>query len=81
VHIVCKDCIDRGELTSEKIRRDSIEPSSLDMQGLHRKNYVLISEEDRVTEHSIRRIFARCASSKENARRARRIYFQEILQI
>jgi hypothetical protein len=81
VHIVRKECIDRGELTSEKLKRDSVEPSSIEVQGVHRKNFVLSLERDRVTEHSVRRSSTRCASSKENARRARRIYFQEILRI
>jgi hypothetical protein len=39
------------------------------------------AQRDRVIEHSVRKSSARCASSKENARRARRIYFQEILRI
>jgi hypothetical protein len=39
------------------------------------------AQRDRVTKHSVRRSSARCASSKENAKRARRIYFQEILRI
>jgi hypothetical protein len=43
VHIVCKECVDRGELTSEKLRRDSVEPSSTEVQGVHRKNSVLSS--------------------------------------
>jgi hypothetical protein len=53
VHIVCKECIDRGKLTSEKLRRDIIEPSSMKVQGVHRKNFVLSSERDRVTENSV----------------------------
>jgi hypothetical protein len=33
VHIVCKVCIDRGETTSGKFKRDSIEYSSVEVQG------------------------------------------------
>jgi hypothetical protein len=40
---------------------------------VHRENSVLSSERNRVTEHSVRRSFARCASSKENARWGRKI--------
>ena len=53
VHIVHKECIDRGKLTSEKLMRDTIEPSSTEVQGVHRKNSVLSSEIDRVTENSV----------------------------
>jgi hypothetical protein len=53
VHIVCKECVDRGKLTSEKIRRDTVEPSSLEVQGVHRNNFVFSSERDRVTENSV----------------------------
>ena len=35
VHIVRKECIDRGELTSEKLKRDTLEPSSTEVQGVH----------------------------------------------
>jgi hypothetical protein len=73
--------VDRGELTLEKLKRDSVEPSLAEVQGVHRKNSVLSLERDRVIEHFVRRSSARCASSKEIARRVRRIYFQEILQI
>jgi hypothetical protein len=31
---------------------------------------------ERVTKHSVRKRFSRCASRKENSRRVRRIYFQ-----
>jgi hypothetical protein len=81
VHIGQKECIDRGDLTSEKLRRDSVEPSSAEVQGVHRKNSVLSSKRDRVNEHFVRGRSTRCASRKENARRVRRIYFQEILWI
>jgi hypothetical protein len=81
VHIVCKECVDRGELTSGKLRRDIVEPSPTEVQGVHRKNSVLILEGNKVIEHSVRRSSARCASSKENAKRERIIYFQEILRI
>jgi hypothetical protein len=32
MHIVHKECVDRGNLTSEKLRRDTIEPSSTGVQ-------------------------------------------------
>jgi hypothetical protein len=53
VHIVHKECIDRGKLTLEKLRRDIVEPSSAAVQGVHRKNSVLSSERERVTENSV----------------------------
>jgi hypothetical protein len=53
VHIVRKECIDRGNLTLEKLKRYTIEPSSIEVQGVHKKNSVLSSERDRVTENSI----------------------------
>jgi hypothetical protein len=43
VHIVRKECVDRGELTSEKIKRDIVEPSSVEVQGVHKKNSMLSS--------------------------------------
>jgi hypothetical protein len=52
VHIVRKECIDRGKLTSERFRRDNVEPSSTEVQGVYRENFVLSSERDRVTENS-----------------------------
>jgi hypothetical protein len=53
VHIVHKGCIDRGELTSGKLKRDSVEISSSKVQGVHRKNSLLTSERNRVSENSI----------------------------
>jgi hypothetical protein len=53
VHIVYKECVERGKLTSEKFRRDIVEPSLVEVQGMHRKNSVLSSKRDRVTENSI----------------------------
>jgi hypothetical protein len=53
VHIVHKECVDRGKLTSEKLRRDTIEPSSAEVQGVHRKNSMLSSERNRVTDNSV----------------------------
>jgi hypothetical protein len=47
----------------------------------YKKNSLLILGGTRVTETSIRKRSIRCASSKEIARRVRRIYFKEILQI
>jgi hypothetical protein len=41
---VHKECVDRGELTSEKLMRDTIEPSSTEVKGVHKKKYVLSSE-------------------------------------
>jgi hypothetical protein len=82
VHIVRKECVDRGELTSEKQSGEiALKPSPTEVQGVHRKNFVVSSERDKVTEHSVTRSSARCASSKQNAKRERRIYFQEIFRI
>ena len=53
VHIVRKECVDRCKLTLENLRRDTIEPSSTEVQGVHRKNSVLILERDRVTKNSV----------------------------
>ena len=53
VHIFRMECIDRGNLTSLKLMRDTIEPSSAEVQGVHRKNSVLSLERDRVTENSV----------------------------
>jgi hypothetical protein len=52
-HIVYKECVDRGKLTSEKLRRDIVEPLSAEVKGVHRKNSMLSSERDRVTKNSI----------------------------
>jgi hypothetical protein len=77
VHIVCEECIDRGDLTLEKLRRDIIEPSSIEVQGVHRNNSLLSLEREKVIEHSVNRISGRCASSKRNSRRQRRIIFKK----
>ena len=53
VHIVCKVCIDRVENTSRKIKRDSIEPSLVEVEGVHRKELRLEFREDRTTEGSV----------------------------
>jgi hypothetical protein len=53
VHIVRKECVDRGELTSGNLKRDTVEPSSIEVQGVHRKNSLLSSERNRVTENSV----------------------------
>ena len=50
VHIVHKVCIDRGETTSGKIKRDSVEPSSVEVQGVHMKELCLEFREDITTE-------------------------------
>jgi hypothetical protein len=41
VHIVHKVCVDRGEVTSGNLKRDSIEPSPVEVQGVHRKELYL----------------------------------------
>jgi hypothetical protein len=41
VHIVHKECVDRGELTSEMLRRDIVAPSPAEVQGVHRNNSML----------------------------------------
>jgi hypothetical protein len=53
VHIVRKVCIDRGEMTSGKLKRDSVEPSSVEVQGVHMKELYLEFREDRTTEGSV----------------------------
>jgi hypothetical protein len=53
MHIVHKECVDRGKLTSKKLRRDVVDPSSTEVQGVHRKNSVLSSKRDRITENSV----------------------------
>jgi hypothetical protein len=53
VHIVRKVCIDRGETTSGKLKRDSVEPSSAEVQGVHRKELCLKFREDITTEGSV----------------------------
>jgi hypothetical protein len=46
-------CVDRGETTSGKFKRDSIEPSLVEVQGVHRKELYLDFREDRTTESSV----------------------------
>jgi hypothetical protein len=53
VHRVRKVCIDRGEITSGKLKRDSVEPSSAEVQGVHRRELCLEFREDRTTEGSV----------------------------
>jgi hypothetical protein len=53
VHIVHKVCIDRGETTSGKLKTDSIETSSAEVQGVHTKELYLKFREDRTTEGSV----------------------------
>jgi hypothetical protein len=53
VHIVRRECIGRGKLTEEKLKRDTIEPSSTEVQGVHMKNSILSLERDRVIENSV----------------------------
>jgi hypothetical protein len=50
---VHKECIDRGELTSVNLRRDIVEPSSVEVKGVHRKNSIFILERDGVTENYV----------------------------
>jgi hypothetical protein len=45
VHIVRKACIDRGEVTSRKLKRDNIEPSSVDVQGVCTRKIHRLKEE------------------------------------
>jgi hypothetical protein len=40
VHSPAKS-VDRGELTSRKLRRDTVEPSPTKVQGVHKKKSVL----------------------------------------
>jgi hypothetical protein len=53
VHRVRKVCVDRGETTSGKLKRDSVEPSSVELQGVHRKELCLEFREGRTTEGSV----------------------------
>ena len=53
MHIVHKVCVDRGDTTLGNLKRDSIEPSSTEVQGVHRKELCLEFREDRTTEGSI----------------------------
>jgi hypothetical protein len=53
VHIVHKECVDKGKLTLGKLRRDTIGPSSVEVKVVHMKNSVLSSERNRVTENSL----------------------------
>ena len=53
MHIIHKECVDRGKLTLEKLRKDTVEPSSITVQGVHRKKSVLSSERERVTKNSV----------------------------
>jgi hypothetical protein len=50
VHIVRKVCVDRGETTSGNLKRNSVEPSSEKVQGVHRKELYLEFREGRTTE-------------------------------
>ena len=52
VHIVRKVCVDKGDTISGKINRDNIEPSSAEVQGVHRKELCLEFREDITTEGS-----------------------------
>ena len=53
VHRVHKVCVDIGETTSGNLKRDSIEPSSAEVQGVHRKELCFKFREDRTTEGSV----------------------------
>ena len=52
VHIVRKVCFNRGEVTSGNIKRDNVEPSLAEVQGVHRKELCFEFKEDRTTEGS-----------------------------
>ena len=43
-------CIDRDETTSGNLKRDSIEPSLVEVQGVHRKELCLEFREEKTTE-------------------------------
>jgi hypothetical protein len=68
VHIVCKVCIDRGEVTSGKLKRDSIEPSSAEVQGAHRKELCFKFKEDRTTGGSEESLPGGHRASEKSAR-------------
>ena len=53
VHIVRKVCVDKGETTSGKLKRDSVEPSSAEVQGVHRKELCFEFREDITIEGSV----------------------------
>jgi hypothetical protein len=53
VHIFHKVCIDRGEVTLGKIKRDSVEPSSTEVQSMHRKELCFEFREDKTTGGSV----------------------------
>ena len=53
VHIVRKVCVDRGKTTSRKLKRDSVEPSLEEVQGVHRKELCLEFRKDKTIEGSI----------------------------
>ena len=53
MHIVRKVCVERGETTSGNLKRDSIEPSLVEVQGVHRKELCLKFREDRTTGDSV----------------------------
>jgi hypothetical protein len=52
-HRVYKVCIDRGETTSGKLKRDSVESSSAEVQGVHRRELYLEFREEKTTEGSV----------------------------
>ena len=53
VHIVRKVSVDRGEVTSGKLKRNSVEPSSSEVQGVHKKELCFKFRGDRNTEGSV----------------------------
>ena len=53
VHIVHKVYVDRGEVTLGNLKRDSVEPSPTEVQGVHRKELCFEFREDRTTEGSV----------------------------
>jgi hypothetical protein len=69
VHIVRKVCIDKGETTSGKIKRDSVEPSSAKVQGVHRRElsfeFVEKIKSLRILENSVRRALSWCKCAQK----------------
>jgi hypothetical protein len=69
VHIVRKVCIDRGETTSGKLKRDSVEPSSAEVQGVHRRELSFEfgekTESLRILENSARRALSWCKCAQK----------------
>jgi hypothetical protein len=69
VQIVCKVCVDRGETTSGKLKRDSIEHSSTEVQGVHRRELSFEFNEKteslRILENSTKRALSWCKCAQK----------------